>query len=333
MKIIINESTDPYFNLAAEEYLLDTEGFERVFMLWRNAPAVIIGRSQNAYAEINLRYTEEHGIRVVRRLTGGGAVFHDLGNLNYTFIVPSDEGEGGIDFARFCAPVIEALKSLGADASLSGRNDIMVSGKKVSGSAQTVRNGRRMHHGCMLYSADLRNVSLALNVNREKLKSKGIASVSSRVDNIQNLAGLDGMDVTDFRDYLCRYIIGNSGEKCDLYVFSDADISAIRKLADSRYSRWEWNFGKSQKLDNSVSRRFGFGTVEISYTLEGGVIRDIAFTGDYFGETPSDVLCNVLTGCRFTREDILAALSGTDVNACISGASPGDIAGLLTQNA
>jgi lipoate-protein ligase A len=141
MRIIINNNTDPFFNLASEQYLLDSD-VDSAFMLWRNAPAVIIGSNQNAYAEINLDYVEKNGIKVVRRLTGGGAVFHDLGNLNYTFITPHRENSN-IDFARFCNPVIDFLKHLGCDASLSGRNDIVVSEKKVSGSAQTVRNGRR----------------------------------------------------------------------------------------------------------------------------------------------------------------------------------------------
>ena len=195
MKIYITDRTDPYFNLASEQYLLDTENDE-VFMLWRNEKAVIIGRNQNAYAEINKPFVDEHGIKVVRRLTGGGAVFHDLGNVNFTYIVPRSDCPT-LDFERFSRPVINALRGLGVEAELSGRNDITVDGRKISGNAQCVYNNKVMHHGTLLFSADMSQMAGALNVDEEKIKSKGIKSVRARVCNLSEY--LPDMDVTEFK--------------------------------------------------------------------------------------------------------------------------------------
>jgi lipoate-protein ligase A len=329
MRIIINNNTDPFFNLASEQYLLDSD-VDSAFMLWRNAPAVIIGSNQNAYAEINLDYVEKNGIKVVRRLTGGGAVFHDLGNLNYTFITPHRENSN-IDFARFCNPVIDFLKHLGCDASLSGRNDIVVSEKKVSGSAQTVRNGKTMHHGTLLFSSDLSHVALSLNVNKDKLKAKGIKSVSSRVGNIIDF--VDGkfsqMDVNEFKNLLADYITEHSELECTLDPFSESEIEAISKLSDEKYSKWDWNFGKSKSFEKTVSKRFGYGIVEISYTLDGGKISAISINGDFFGKKEVSALAEMLIGARFEREELQLVLSAADVGEYISGAVFSDIVDLL----
>ena len=178
--------TDPYFNLAMEEYLIDTAGDEEIFILWRNEPSVIIGRNQNAFSELDVSFAREHDIKVVRRLTGGGAVFHDLGNINYTFISPDIDG-GSLNFARFCEPIVRALRALGLDASLSGRNDILAEGRKVSGTAQCVRSGHVMHHGTLLWDADFSAMAGVLRPDTEKLAAKGIKSVRSRVGNIRAL--------------------------------------------------------------------------------------------------------------------------------------------------
>ncbi|MBR4256441.1 MAG: lipoate--protein ligase family protein, partial [Clostridia bacterium] len=198
MKIYKNEITDPYFNLASEQYLLDTEE-DDVFMLWRNRPSVIIGRNQNAYAEINRGFVTDNDIAVVRRLTGGGAVFHDLGNINFTFITKKG-GADALDFARFCQPVIDALRALGVPAELSGRNDMTADGRKFSGNAQCVYNGRVMHHGTLLFDADMNSMAGALNVDPEKMKSKGVKSVRARVCNLREF--LPDTDVVSLKTYL-----------------------------------------------------------------------------------------------------------------------------------
>ena len=204
MLCIVDSTTDPYWNLAAEEYLL-TSLSEPVFRLWRNAPSVIVGRYQNAAAEINSEYVRTRGIPVVRRLTGGGAVFHDLGNVNYTFIDRKVEGEDtAAMFRRFTAPVISALRSLGVEASLEGRNDLVISGRKFSGNAVCVHGGRVLQHGTLLFSASVADLSGALNTRPEKFIGKSVQSNRSRVTNISEHlpARHRSMSVEEFITYL-----------------------------------------------------------------------------------------------------------------------------------
>ena len=318
MRIIYNKRTNPYFNLACEEYLIDNAK-DDIFMLWRNESAVIIGKNQNAYAEINEAFVKEHGIKVVRRLTGGGAVFHDLGNVNYTFIV-GEERTSKLDFERFCKPIIIALNNLGLDASLSGRNDIIANGKKISGTAQCVRNGKIMHHGCILYSADLSGVAGALNVNTDKMKSKGIKSVRSRVSNIADLLE-NPLPVESFIEYIMNTA---AGERLDL---SEQEEKEVSKLADGKYSTWEWNFGKSKKYEKTVSKRFDYGVITVNYTLDGGIVTDISFEGDYFGVRDTKELSEKIIGKRFERD----IFNGIDVENYIFGASNNDLLSLLIQ--
>lgn len=320
MLILRSNSVNPYFNLAAEQVLLDSE-LNDILILWRNSPAVIIGRNQNAYAEINEAYVRKHQIAVVRRLTGGGAVFHDLGNINYTFITPQTEGSA-LDFKRFCTPVIEALRNLGADAEMSGRNDILIHGKKISGSAQCVRNGKTMHHGTLLYSADLSYIAGSLNVDAAKLNSKGIKSVSSRVGNIADLIDIK-MDTDAFMDYLeSRF----EGERIHL---SDDMIHKIQLIADTVYSTWEWNYGQSKAYDRQTKKYFPFGLMEISLNLDGGIIRDIKITGDFFGRLSIASLEDALRGKRCEYDCVADILNSIEIDDYIMGATRGDIENML----
>ena len=317
MKIYKNSFTDPYFNLASEQYLLECEP-DDVFMLWRNERSVIIGRNQNAYAEIDRKYVTDNGIAVVRRLTGGGAVFHDPGNINYSFIMKKG-GAQALDFASFCAPVVSALQKLGVPAELSGRNDLTANGRKFSGNAQCVYNGRVLHHGTILFNADMSGMSNALHADTEKMKSNGVKSVRARVCNL--IEYLPGFDVLRLKDYLEQSVDGEITE------FSDEQIKGIEKLKKEKYESWEWNYGKSKTYEKTVKRRFPFGTVEVSYTTEHGVITEIKISGDYFGVKPTSELEAALSGKRLMREEIISALS--DVKSYIHGAEAFDIAGLF----
>lgn len=317
MKIYNNENTDPYFNLASEQYLLDTED-DDVFMLWRNRPSVIIGRNQNAYAEINRKFVTDNNISVVRRLTGGGAVFHDLGNINFTFITKKGKGDA-LDFARFCQPVIDALRALGVPAELSGRNDMTANGRKFSGNAQCVYNGKVMHHGTLLFDADMNSMAGALNVDPEKMKSKGIKSVRARVCNLREF--LPDTDVLTLKSYLEN----SMGE--DAAPFSDEQISGVNELKKEKYETWEWNYGKSNEFAKTVKKRFPYGTVEISYTSEHGVLTDVMIRGDYFGVLPTDALEAALVGTRLERAELKGKLS--DARKYISGAAADDIISLF----
>lgn len=340
MKLYINRHTDPAYNLAAEEYLL-THADDDIIMLWRNEAAVIIGKNQNAYAEINFDFTEKNNVKVIRRLTGGGAVFHDLGNVNFTFISPSGGAlsrgirEGGLDFAHFTRPIISALSSLGLDATLSGRNDIIVhtcdGERKVSGNAQCVLNGVTLHHGTLLFSASLERLQGALNVDPSKLKSKGIASVRSRVANIFELLCGDAKekigDVNGFMEFLAEYLGGEFSLSPE--EFDEATHAAIAELAESKYRTDEWNLQRFATFELNFRRRFDFGSVEVSMSVANGRISGIRIFGDFFGLRDPAQLAQALVGCVLSRTEIVNVLEKFNINEYISGASARDIAELL----
>ncbi|MCI8386994.1 MAG: lipoate--protein ligase [Clostridiales bacterium] len=343
MKIYINENTDPYFNLASEEYLLEHSDGD-IFLLWRNAPAVIIGKNQNAFAEINLDFARENGIKVVRRLTGGGAVFHDLGNVNFTFISPMD-GElakgmraGGLDFEHFTRPVVEALASLGVAAELSGRNDIIAATsdgdkRKISGNAQCVYNTtdgkvKTMHHGTLLFSADMSYMQGALNVDADKLKSKGIKSVRSRVANIIDLIPDEKLSfaesVTDFMRYIVDYITARYDVPAE--IFDPETIAGIELLSQNKYSTDEWNLQRFGSFETKLKHRFEFGTVEADLDVREGKISALHISGDFFGVRDVGIIANELIGVGYSTDEVAEFLCKLDIGEYISGALPDEIA-------
>lgn len=315
MVIYSNNFTNPYFNLACEEFLLENKKNEDIFMLWRNDPSVIIGRNQNAYAELNIDYINKNDIKVVRRLTGGGAVFHDLGNVNFTFITSREE-KTVLNFEIFTAPIINTLRTLGAKAELSGRNDIVIDGYKISGNAQCGYESRIMHHGTLLYDADLSNLTGSLKVDEEKIKSKGIKSIRSRVANIKKFISRD-MDVIEFKTFIENSI--NAEHKS----FFTNDIEIIQKLADEKYSTWKWNYGQSKKYQYSNKKRFPSGTLEINMDANNGYITDIRLNGDYFGLDDISVLEKRLIGTRLKAEDIYEKLF--DIEKYFAGITAKDL--------
>ena len=330
MRVIYHRSTDPFFNLAAEEYLLECSP-DDVFMIWRNDRCVVIGKNQNTWREVDPDYAREANIAVVRRLTGGGAVFHDLGNVNYTFITPG----GNIDFAEFASPIIRALASLGVDARLGGRNDLVVSmpdgfEHKISGSAACVRRTpfgeRRMHHGTLLYSADLTSMARVLTPDDEKLRSKGVKSVRSRVANIRPLSPrLADVDAERFAQTLADFgAVGLGAEAGDL---TEAEKAAICALADEKYRTWEWNWVQAPAFSVKKSARFPCGTVTVEYNAERGAIADISITGDFFSESDVSELCDRIRGSRAERGSLIAALS--DMDRFVKGMTPEQMCELI----
>ena len=302
MLCIIRPETDPYFNLAAEEYAMDR--FDRdVFMLWRNVPAIIVGRHQNTLAEINPDYVRERNLPVVRRLSGGGAVFHDLGNLNFTFIAGgADAHRTEVDFRRFTQPIIEALQQLGVDARFEGRNDLTIDGRKFSGNAEYVHRGRILHHGTLLFSARMADVAAALRPDPAKFADKAVKSVRSRVTNISEHLPRP-MTVTAFRDYLMEYVMtGTPG--AEAHAFTAEDLAAIDHLRDTKYATWEWNFGHSPRYNFSKRARTLGGTVEATLEVTDGIIRAAHFYGDYFTRGDPAELAAALVGTPH-REDAL----------------------------
>lgn len=310
-----SKSTDPYYNLALEEYFLTRlDRTQDYFLLWQNDRAVIVGRYQNTIEEIDGAFVREQGIRVARRLSGGGAVYHDLGNLNYTFIVDDDRAER-FHFQFFSEPLLAALRQLGVQAQCTGRNDVTIDGKKISGSAQYVRDGRLLHHGCILLDCDAGTLARALRPGTDKIASKSIKSVRSRVTSInEHLQAPISMD--RFKAVLLEQVFA-AGDP-SFATLLPADRQEIRRLRDEKYATWAWNYGQSPRCDVEKKRRFAFGEVSLQLQLSQGVIEDIRIYGDFFGRFPLASLEAMLRGKRLTPED-LQSLADVDLSAYVSG--------------
>ena len=321
--------TDAAFNLAAEQYVFDALPRDRMyFMLWQNRSAVIIGKYQNTLAEINLPFVEENGIQVVRRLSGGGAVYHDLGNLNFTFIADAGDTET-LDLELFCQPVVRTLAALGVTAQVNGRNDITIDGQKFSGNSQYMRGGRIMHHGTLLFDSDLSVVAKALQVDESKIQAKGLRSVRSRVTNIRPHLAQD-RTLEEFRETLLQNILRETpGEE---YRFTREDLACIEALRRERYAAWDWNFGSSPPCTLLRRRRFeGCGTVEARFFVEHGLISALCFQGDFFSTDEPEELAARFVGRRPEREDFAAALEGVEVSRYFLGLDREGLLSLLAE--
>lgn len=361
MKLIRTGSTDPFYNLACEEYFLRYSD-EDVFMLWQNEPSVIIGRNQNMYAEVDLDYVKEAGVHVARRITGGGAVFHDLGNINYSFITSREKAEV-LDFAYFSAPILKALTALGLKIALNGRNDLVAalpdgSTGKCSGAAETATKTRILHHGTLLYDSDMEALSKALKPDEEKLKSKAIKSVRSRVVNLRTL--LTG---TDFKkafsallpDKVCaecaiRETLPAFGAEAPdtavlfeyLFRFAEREWNCVREDADenavrltglvSRNESEDYNAGVRNRFEVNLKKRFPSGIVVFRCNLCGNRIQDASLEGDFFGTLPAEELAGILNGTEKTEEAILKALLGYAVADYIAGVSNAEFAAFTGGN-
>jgi len=303
-------STDPYYNLAFEEVVLRRRQEGDILILWQNENTIVVGQNQNAEAEINRSFVEEHGIRVVRRTTGGGTVYHDLGNLNYSFITDAGDRET-LTMQAFIRPVVNALNGLGLSAEGSGRNDILVDGRKVSGTAQRLMGSRMLHHGTLLFDSDANMVAGALNVDPAKFISKSSKSVRSRIGNIREMLPED-MTLPEFWAYLKRELAGNG-------IVEDAltaeELEEAETLRREKYATWEWNFGRSPRFDLTNKCRYDGGTLEVGVSVKDGCIDQIAFYGDFLAVSSLDELTAALAGCPFRREDMSAVLARFPIGA------------------
>lgn len=323
MKYIEIKTTDPHFNLAAEEYLLLTcEPGESYFLLWQNEPSIIIGKHQNTMEEINTEYVDRHGIHVVRRMSGGGAVYHDLGNLNYSFIIGNGQRDL-FDFGKYAKPIVDLLVQLGVDASISGRNDLLIGERKFSGTAQYVKNQRLLHHGTLLYASELEHLVEALNVSGEKIESKGVKSIRSRVTNIQEHMPAS-MDLMDFWKLLSQHV-STQYEDWEPSALTEEQLQGIRQLADEKYRSWEWKFGASPVFNYKNSKRFQGGKLEVLLEVKEGIIKDCKFYGDFFSGEDFPLLEQRLIGLRYEQNEILQALEEFRGKDLIMGISPEEI--------
>lgn len=308
MIYIENTSTNPYYNLACEEYCLKNLD-QDIAMLWQNDRSIIIGKHQNTIEEINGEYVRENDIKVARRITGGGAVYHDLGNLNFTFIKKVDLLDR-LNLKEFAFPILKALEQMGVKAELSGRNDITIDGKKISGTAQRIHNNRVLFHGTLLFDSNLDHLTRALSVKKDKIESKGIKSVRSRVTNIKEHLKED-YSIYEFKKLLLNYLYDDIIEK--EYHLKDSDLAQIKKL-ENKYSSWEWIYGESPKCNFKNARRFSGGKVEVLLDIQEGLITDCKIYGDFLGVSGVEAIEELLKGSRYNREDINEVLKDIDIS-------------------
>ena len=325
MRFLRNHSTDPYYNMAFDEYCLTSLPIdEPVFYVWQNRPSVIVGYNQNVNTEVNLEYLKEQGILLVRRVTGGGAVYHDLGNLNYTIVGCSDDLER--DYPEYAQMMLRTLQELGIPATLSGRNDILVEGKKVSGFAKRVCKNRLMVHGTLMYNVDLERLTEVLCPPTHKLQSKGIASVRSRVTNLCNYLS----DVTDIMCFSQRIeeILSNHYTDQE-YMLGDTALEEIQKLADEKYAQWEWIYGRSPRASLHNAQRMACGNVEVSLTLSENRIASCLFSGDFLGNFPTSEIEQALTDIPYDISCIKQKLSEFDISQYFDGVNVDDLVYIL----
>ncbi len=307
-------STDAEFNLALEQYVFEEmDPGREYFMLWQNASAIIVGKNQNTVEEINRKYVEDHGIQVVRRLSGGGAVYHDMGNLNFTFIRHGGD-TAKMDLHAFCRPIAGALAQLGVDAQVNGRNDITIDGRKFSGNSQYVKKGRIMHHGTLMFDSDLGMVGECLQVSKDKIESKGVKSVRSRVTNIREHLP-EGTDISlgEFWETLIRYMEAEMGAM-DRYQWTEEDLARVEEIRQARYGRWQWNYGYSPKYSLRKERRIeGVGKILVSMDVKDGCLQQMEFYGDYFGSEDGAEVAELLQGCAMERQALMERLASLNV--------------------
>ncbi|MCL2481321.1 MAG: lipoate--protein ligase [Spirochaetaceae bacterium] len=311
MEYIVNDSHDPFFNLGLEEYLFQLNDNNTYFWLWQNSSTVVIGKNQNAFHEVDHDFMKKNKITLARRITGGGAVYHDLGNLNFSFIAPSNNKKD-YDFLQFSNQIVKALSALGIKAQYSGRNDLLIDGKKFSGSAQFVGESKILHHGTILYSSDLEMIENCLTPSKQKLHAHGVSSVKSRVTLLSKHMG-STMSILEFKDKLAKEIFKdyNSVNILELTV---KELQAVNKLRTDKYSSYEWNYGASPEFNYSKSMRFdNCGLINLSMDLKSGVINNCKITGDFFGTGDVSRLEQLLKNNIYSREHILSTITSIDL--------------------
>ncbi|MFC4619114.1 lipoate--protein ligase [Camelliibacillus cellulosilyticus] len=311
MLFVDNEGIhDPRINLAIEEYILrHLDQNETYLLFYINDPSIIIGKNQNTIEEINTEYVEKNNIYVVRRLSGGGAVYHDRGNLSFSFIT-KDDGSSFHNFKKFTDPVVRVLRNMGVQAELSGRNDILVDGKKISGNAQFATRGRMFSHGTLMFDTEIDAVVKALKVKADKIESKGIKSIRSRVANIADYMD-EKIDIEKFKNRILEGLF--EGGPIESYKLTEEDWKKINEISDKRYRNWDWNYGRSPAFNVQHSHRFPVGSIDVRLDVHRGVIEQCKIFGDFFGVGDVADIEGRLAGVKYAKEDIEAALEGLDI--------------------
>lgn len=321
---ILNSCTDPCCNLALEEYFLKHAPVpDDLVILWQNSPTVVIGRNQNAAVEINSPFIAEHSIQVVRRLSGGGAVYHDLGNLNFTFIT-SLATVGHNNFSHFTLPIIAALAELGVTAEFTGRNDLTIEGQKFSGNAQYIHRDRLLHHGTLLFDTDMAVLSQALSGSDAKHDKPAVASVRSKVTTIRRHLP-PTITLAEFEAVLLKAIFANAAARYRSYELTNTDRQAIEALADKRYLDAVWTYGTTPLYNRSNKQTFTGGTVQVLLNVQNGTLRHCKICGDFFATGDMDEFATTLSGTSFTREAVASIVNAWLPDHPIHDISPNEL--------
>lgn len=315
MLCIKSEDHDPYFNLASEEYLLKCFR-EDVFLLYRNHPCIVIGKHQNTLAQINFNFVKENGITVVRRISGGGTVFHDLGNLNFAFVTSGKEGEL-VNYSKYTLPIIQALGFMGLNVTLGDRNELLLGKLKISGTASHVYKNRVIHHGTLLFSSAIDDLKAALNVQPDRYMDRAVKSIPSRVTNIRDHL-VDKIEIEEFQKRIYHHIL-NTMESNVRYTYNNLDLKEIGKLRDSKFSTWQWNFGYSPRYHFNKVLKHESVQIELSINVAKGIIQEVNIEGDFESQKDLHALKEVMVGTIHDPETLRLKLSGLNVSDYISG--------------
>ena len=321
--------TDARVNLALEEHVLRNRmSADDLLLFYINAPSIIIGRNQNTIEEVNSEVVLDRGITVVRRISGGGAVYHDLGNLNFSFMTPSVHGRFN-RYELFTRPVIEVLHDLGVPAELGGRNDILAGGRKISGNAQFARPDRMFSHGTLLFDSNLDDVTAALIPKPGKVESKGVKSIRSRVANISEFLSAP-ITVTELRERIIERIFGTRDRSMvPTLELTDADWDEVRALVERKYGSWDWNYGENPPCNVQRTNRFPAGEIDVRVNVEGGRVAGVRIFGDFMGREDVVELETMMMGLPYDYTSISAALTGVDLDAYFGDVPPAEALKLL----
>ena len=314
-------SADVCFNFGLEYYLtVEKQLPDTVFLFWQTTPTLMVGRYQNVLEEIDKAYADAHGIKVVRRMSGGGTIYTDLGGWQFTFIEPESGDE--IQFQKYIAPVIDALREVGVEAAFNGRNDLTIGGRKISGNAQYRLGGRVVHHGSLLFDTDLEEMTAATTVDRYKIESKSIKSVRDRVTNIAEHLR-EPMDASAFKEKVVRHILGPAGT---VYELTEADRARAAEIGRERFGTWESAYAQGPGFNIQREGRFPGGAMRFSLEVKKGVIRAAAVTGDFFATLDGEAIAQALTGCRYERDAVREALEHAGIEGAVYRVTAGEMA-------
>ena len=325
MRTFINESTDPFYNQAFEEFVFENFAEDDVFYLWQNRPAIVVGCYQNICREVNVHALRRRGVPVVRRMSGGGTIYTDLGGWQFTFIQHRDAGE--IQFHEYIAPVIDALREMGVNASFNGRNDLTIDGRKFSGNAQYRLGDSIVHHGSLLFDTDIEQMVASTTVDDYKILSKSIKSVRDRVTNISEHLPAP-MDAHAFKAGMVRHIMNGSTEQ---YSLTPEDDARIRQLAQEKFAAWECIFGADPKFNIERTGRFAGGKMEFKIDVRRGVIQSASVYGDFFSTLDAKTICDALIGSRYERESVRGALLAHGIEGKIYRITVDEMAALIAD--